>query len=689
MLLAIAAVAISSLIAAPPVSKRTDHTDRLHGVNVPDPYRWMENSDSPELKSWIAAQSAYARQHLDKIPGREPIGKRLTELSSFTAYGRVVVRGKQVFYSRRDPKASFPVIVVQDIEGEPRVLLDPNRFERTAAISTWQPSNDGRHIAYGIAKAGSDWQEWRVREVASGKDLPDLIQWIKFSAPEWTADSKGFYYTRFPKPEGNALTAQNLNRSVYLHRLGTAQEADELIFARPDDPKLAVFAGETEDGRYRILQTRAGTSTNATVAFQDLRRKSQPVVIVPQADAEFDLIGSRGDTLFFQTTYKAPNRRIIAIDLTKPDRANWKEIVPESKDTLDSARWTGGALVIHYLHHASTAIRIHEISGKLIREVKLPSIGSARWAASLQDSSEHFYSIASFTSPDNIYRYDWRTGESKLFLVPDVKADLNAFETKQVFYPSKDGTTIPMFLTYRKGLQLNGNNPVLLTAYGGFRVSRTPAFTPQTLAWAELGGITAVANIRGGGEYGEEWHKAGIRHNRQRVFEDFISAGEWLIAKKYTQRSKLAITGGSNGGLLVGAVLNQRPELYGAAIPAVGVMDMLRFHRFTIGHSWTVEYGTPDDPEDFKTLMKYSPLHNVKIGTKYPPTLVTTADHDDRVVPAHSFKYAAALQHAQEGSAPILIRIETEAGHGPGRPQSKIIESATDVLLFLKESLRM
>jgi len=689
MFLAIAVAAISSLLAAPPVSKRSDHTDQLHGVSVSDPYRWMENADSPEVKSWIAEQSSYARQHLDKIPGRETLSKRLIELSSFNTYGRVVVRGKQVFYTRREPKANFPVIIVQENGGEPRVLIDPNRFERTAAISTWQPSNDGKYLAYGIAKAGSDWQEWKVREVASGKDLPDFIQWIKFSSPEWTADSKSFYYTRLPKPEGNMMTAQNLNRSVYLHRLGTAQDADELVFARPDDPKLAVFARETEDGRYRILQTRPGTSPNSTVAFQDMRKKSMPVEVVPQAEAEFQLIGTRGDIAYFRTTYKAPNRRVLAIDFTKPERANWKEIVPESKDTLEDARWTGGALVLQYLRHASTALRIHDLNGKLMREVKLPGLGTAHWSLSQQDSTEHFYTLSSFTSPDTVYRYDWKTGESKPFLVPDVKADLSQFETRQVFYPSKDGTRIPMFLTFRKGLQLNGNNPVLLTAYGGFRISRTPGFAMQTIAWAELGGIFATANIRGGGEYGEEWHKAGIRENRQRVFDDFIAAGEWLIANKYTQKSKLAITGGSNGGLLVGAVLNQRPDLYGAAIPAVGVMDMLRFHKFTIGYAWTSEYGTPDDPEDFKILMKYSPLHNVKIGTKYPPTMVTTADHDDRVVPAHSFKYAAAMQHAQEGSAPILIRIETDAGHGAGRPVSKVIESAADTLLFLKESLKM
>ncbi len=685
-------VCFSLMAFEPPKTKRLDLVEDLHGVKVADPYRWLEEIDSAPSREWVMAQSQYAREQLDKIPSLGAIKKRLTDLSTFTRFGaRITKRGDRVFFLRQEGLQNQPVLYVQTGGGEPRALLDPNTLTKdgTAAISTWEPSPNGRLLCYGISKAGSDWQDWRIRDVDSGKDLPDHLEWIKFSDPAWSADNGGVYYSRYPKPEGTQLTSSNSLHRVHYHKLGAPQSEDKLIYERKDQPEWLFTSAVSSNGRFVILRVDWGTRTENAVFFQDRNKPGETRPLISEFEGAFFVIGSIANTVYFQTTWKAPKGRVIAVDMEKPDRANWREIVPESANALEYSTVSANRVICGYLQDAKTAVRIFSLDGKPDHDVTLPGAGSVIWSQNPEEEPVQYFAFQSFTRPLTLYRYDPAARRSEVLFQSKLAYDPSAFETRQVFYTSKDGTRVPMFLTHKKGLKPTSQTPVLLYGYGGFNIAMTPGFKPHYVAWAEMGGIFAVANLRGGGEYGDQWHRAGMKDKKQNVFDDFIAAAEWLIANKHTSKKKLAIMGGSNGGLLVGATLNQRPDLFAAAIPRVGVMDMLRFHQFTIGRAWTSDYGNPEDPRDFQTLLKYSPLHNIRAGTQYPPTMVVTADHDDRVVPSHSFKYAAALQNAQEGKAPILIRIETSAGHGAGKPTTKIIEEEADVLAFLRQSLGM
>ncbi|MEO1673380.1 MAG: prolyl oligopeptidase family serine peptidase, partial [Cyanobacteria bacterium J06631_2] len=549
--------------------------------------------------------------------------------------------------------------------------------------------DDGQWLAYGLSTAGSDWVEYRVKNISTGEDTADHLKWIKFSGASWTKDNQGFYYSRYDEPnEQTKLEDVNYYQKLYYHRLGTTQAEDTLIYHRPDQKEWGFSGGVTEDGKYLIIGVWLGTDSKNLVFYQNLEQpESEVVELISEFEASYGVIDHDGDTFWVQTDLDAPRGRVIAIDLNNCDRQNWQEVIPEAPETLESVGLLNNQFVADYLQDARSQIKIYALDGSLVREVELPGIGSAGGFNGKRHDTETFYTFTSFTTPATIYRYDMTTGASELFRQPQIDFNPEDYQTEQVFYPSKDGTKIPMFITYQKGIELNGENPTYLYAYGGFNISLTPSFSISNLVWLEMGGIYAVPNLRGGGEYGEAWHQAGMKDKKQNVFDDFIAAGEWLIEQKYTSKNKLAIAGGSNGGLLVGACMTQRPDLFAAAIPAVGVLDMLRFHKFTIGWAWCAEYGSPDDAADFKTLYAYSPLHNLKEGTAYPATMITTADHDDRVVPAHSFKFAAALQAAHTGDNPVLIRIETKAGHGAGKPTSKIIEEAADKWGFLMTNL--
>ena len=650
-------------------------------------------------------QAAYARLHLDALPGRDAIAARINELSQVrraSAVGGVagiMHAGGKLLFLRHDPGQNQSVLFVQGTDGKERELINPNLKSAAgvASLSSWSPSPDGKWLVYGTAVAGSDWQELRVRNIDTGNDLPDRIEWSKFSVSMWSPDGKGFYYSRFPEvPKSELLTAQNYFQKVYYHKLETGQAADRLIYGAPDQKEWRFSTFPLNTGHI-VFQIHWGTRPMHRVVWQDPAHPGRTFDLVDRFTAEFEPIGHDGTLVYFQTTDNAPRGRVIAIDLKYPARANWREIVPESKDTLEKAVVSSGRVLLKYLRDARSVLAIWSAGGKqLDHEVDLGTVANAGWgryvfhsASAASDAQPLYYYRTGFTEPPSLYRYTPATRKSMPLFQSKPPFDPALFETTQVFYSSKDGTRIPMFLVMKKGLKRTGDTPVLLYGYGGFKLPSLPGYSPRNLAWLEFGGIYAVANLRGGSEYGEAWHRAGALDKKQNVFDDFISAAEWLIKSGYTNSKRLAILGGSNGGLLVGACLNQRPDLFGAAVPAVGVMDMLRFHKFTVGAGWTSDYGSPDDPKDFQTLLKYSPLHNIKRGTKYPPTLIMTADHDDRVVPLHSFKYAAQLQYAQEGKAPILLRIETSAGHGGGKPVSKAVEEGADVLAFLRQALGM
>ena len=677
-----------------PESKKVDQVDDYHGTRVADPYRWLEDLDSADTRRWVEAQNQLTFAYLNDIPARAQIKQRLMKLWNFERYSLPQKHGDRYFYSKNNGLQNQNVLYTATaLDAAPQLLLDPNTLtaDGTAALSGLAVSDDGRLLAYGIAQAGSDWQEWRVRDVATAKDMPDVVRWVKFSGAAWTKDGKGFFYSRYDEPKaGTQMTGANYFHKLYYHRLGTPQADDALVYERPDQKEWSINGGVSDDGRYLIIYATQGTDRRNRVFYKDLQAKDAPVVaLLGGGDANYNFIDNDGTTFWLRTDLDAPRGRIIAIDITKPGRADWKEIIPQSQETLEGANVVGNQLVASYLKDAHTQIRVHDLSGKLVREIKLPGIGSANGFGGKRTDKETFYSYTSYTTPATIYRYDMATGRSTVFRAPNVDFNPADYESKQVFYTSKDGTRVPMIITYKKGVKLDGQNPTLLYGYGGFNVSLTPAFSVGNLVWMEMGGVYAVPNLRGGSEYGEDWHQGGMKLKKQNVFDDFIAAAEWLIANKYTSTPKLAIFGGSNGGLLVGAAMTQRPELFGATLPAVGVMDMLRFQKFTIGWAWVSDYGSSDDPEEFKALYAYSPLHNIKAGTAYPPTLITTADHDDRVVPSHSFKFAAALQAAQAGPNPVLIRIETKAGHGAGKPTSKQIEEVADRWGFLVRALNM
>jgi prolyl oligopeptidase len=675
-----------------PQTRRGDHVDDYHGTSVADPYRWLEDLDSDETRGWVQSQNELTFSHLATIPDRELFRRRLTELWNFERYTLPVKRGGRYFYTRNDGLQNQNAVFVLDkLDAVPRLLLDPNAFstDGTIALANWVPSEDGKLLAYGLAHAGSDWQEWHVLEIDSGRTLADHVKWVKFSRVSWTNDNAGFYYSRYDEPrEGEAFTGTNYFHKLYYHRVGLPQSGDELVFRR-DDQKEWSFDGQvTDDGNYLVITISKSTDPKTQIFYRDLRQKeSQVVELITGFDADYEFVGNDGSEFWIVTDHGAPLKRVVAVDLNRPAKDEWREVIPEAQDVLRDVSLIGGHFIAQYLKDARSAVRVFDLAGKHVRNVELPALGSAGGYSGRYDDPETFYSFGNYTTPGTIYRYDVAAGKSAVFRQPQVAFDPSPYETKQVFCTSKDGTRVPIMIVAKKGITLDGSHPTILYAYGGFNISQTPGFATSIIAWLERGGVYAVANLRGGGEYGRAWHESGMLDKKQNVFDDFYAAAEWLIASKYTSPSKLAIRGGSNGGLLVGAAITQRPDLFGAAVPAVGVMDMLRYHKFTIGWAWVGEYGSSDDPQQFANLLRYSPLHNLKPGTKYPPTLITTGDHDDRVVPGHSYKFAAALQAAQAGEAPALIRIETRAGHGAGKPTTKLIEEAADVLAFLSRAL--
>jgi prolyl oligopeptidase len=677
-----------------PSTNQVAQSDNYHGVEVKDPYRWLEDPDSDATKAWVQAQNELTNSYLATIPTRDKLQQRLTELWDYEKYSSPFKRGQSYFYFKNDGLQNQSVLyTLKSLDDEGEILLDPNSLsaDGTVALSGLSISDDGQWMAYGLSTAGSDWVEYRVKNIATREDTADHLQWIKFSGASWTKDNQGFFYSRYDQPNAETkLEDVNYYQKLYYHRLGTPQTEDILIYHRPDQKEWGFSGSVTEDDKYLIIGVWLGTDSKNLVFYKNLEQPDSEVVeLISEFVASYSVIDNDGDTFWVQTDLNAPRGRVIAIDLDNPDQANWQEIIPEAAETLEGIGLLNNQFVADYLKDARSQIKIYAVDGTFVRELELPGIGSAGGFGGKRYDTETFYTFTSFTTPATIYRYDLTTGESKLFRQPQVDFDPEAYQTQQVFYPSKDGTKIPMFITHKKGIKLDGNNPTYLYAYGGFNISLTPSFSISDVVWLEMGGIYAVPNLRGGGEYGEDWHQAGMKDKKQNVFDDFIAAAEWLIEQKYTSQEKLAIAGGSNGGLLVGACMTQRSDLFAVAIPAVGVLDMLRFHKFTIGWAWCSEYGTPDDEADFKTLYAYSPLHNLKEGTAYPATLITTADHDDRVVPAHSFKFAAALQAAHQGDHPVLIRIETKAGHGAGKPTSKIIEEAADKWGFLMANLGM
>ena len=677
-----------------PTVSKSEQVDNYHGMAIADPYRALEDPDTDVTKAWVEAQNQVTFSYLNEIPARDKIKQRLTKLWDYEKYGTPFKEGESYFYFKNDGLQNQSVLyTLPTLDAEPRIVLDPNQLSEdgTIALSGISISENGQLLAYGLSSSGSDWQEWKVRNIATGEDLQDYLQWIKFSGASWTHDHQGFFYSRYDEPnEKTKLEDVNYYQKLYYHQLGTPQSTDILIYHRPDEKEWGFTGNVTEDGKYLIISIWLGTDSKNLVFYKDLTNQNSEVIeLINQFLANYSFIDNDDYVFYFRTDFNSPKGRVIAIDTRKPTPENWQEIIPQALETLESVSVLNNQFVADYLQDAHSQIKIFNLKGNFIREVELPGIGAASGFSGKRYDTETFYSFTSFTTPGTIYRYDMKTGKSELFRQPEVDFNADEYETKQVFYASKDGTKVPMFITHKKGIKLDGNNPTYLYGYGGFNISLTPSFSVSLLIWLEMGGVYAVPNLRGGGEYGEEWHQAGMKLQKQNVFDDFIAAAEWLIAHNYTQPGKLAIGGGSNGGLLVGNCMTQRPNLFGAALPAVGVMDMLRFHKFTIGWAWVAEYGSSENAEEFATLYAYSPLHNLKPGTAYPATLITTADHDDRVVPAHSFKFAAALQAAHGGDAPVLIRIDMKAGHGAGKPTAKIIEEAADKWGFLVKVLKV
>lgn len=680
-----------------PETKKGTVVDEYHGTKVADPYRWLEDDvrESKDVAAWVEAENKVTNAFLESIPEREAIKKRITEIYNYEKISAPFKIGGRYFFFKNDGLQNQNVLFVQDaLDAEAKLLIDPNAWTKdgTLALAGLEVSDDAKLIAYGTAQSGSDWNTWKVLDVASGKTLADELKWVKFSSTSWSKDNKGFYYSRFPEPQaGAAFQNLNVDQKLYYHALGTPQSEDKLVYERKDNPKWTVGGGVTEDGKYLIISVGDGTtSRKARIAYQPLGGADGKIVeLIDHHDNKFDFLGNDGGVFYFKTDYQAPKYQIVAIDTKNPDKKNWKTVIAEANEPLDSADLVGNRFICSYLKDAKTLVKVHEVGGKFVRDVELPGIGSAAGFGGKREDKETFYTFSSFATPPSVYHYDIATGASKLIRQAKVKFDPTQYEVKQVFYASKDGTKVPMFIAHKKGLKLDGTNPTLLYGYGGFNISLTPGFSVSRLQWMEMGGVFAVANLRGGGEYGDAWHRAGTKLQKQNVFDDFIAAGEYLIKEKYTAPKKLAIQGGSNGGLLVGACLTQRPDLFGAGLPAVGVMDMLRFQKFTAGRFWVDDYGSSDNSAEFNELYKFSPYHVLlKNGPKtYPATMVTTADTDDRVVPGHSFKFAAALQANNSGPNPTLIRIETKAGHGAGKPTTKIIEEVADQWAFLVKTL--
>jgi prolyl oligopeptidase len=678
-----------------PETKTVDSVEVYHGIRVPAPYQWMEDFDSTAVQQWVERQNELTFGYLEQIPERERLRSRLRTLWDYPKYGVPQREAGRLFYSKNKGLQDQDVMYVRPVDGGgSRVLFDPNQWSEdgTVSLSAFAPGPNGEYVAYGTSEDGSDWKTLHVRELGTGEDLDDTIEWVKFSNPTWTPDGKGFYYGRYPAPkEGEKYEAQTKAQKIYHHEVGTPQSEDRLVYERPDNPKLGFGTAVTHDGRYLLIQVSEGTSEKTELYVKNLRADDAKVrPLVEGFDASYDFVGADGSTFYLQTNRDAPNRRIIVVNAENPDRSNWETVVSESEAVLQGADLVGGKLVVEALTDVKGRLTIHALDGTREKMVELPTIGTVGGVSGEPDHDSFYYGFTSFTYPTTIYRYDLEAGTDEVVYESEVEGfTADRYTVKQVFYESTDGTEVPMFLVHKEGLERDGTNPTYLYGYGGFNITITPSFSPSTVAWLEMGGIFAVPNLRGGGAYGQSWHEAGKLENKQQVFDDFASAALYLIDENYTSRSKLAIAGASNGGLLTGASVTQRPNLFGAAVVERGVLDMLRYHEFTIGWAWVPEFGSAEKPEQFEYLYDYSPLHNVETGTAYPATLVTTADTDDRVVPAHSYKFTAAMQKAQAGDEPILLRVETNTGHGGGTPTSKEIEETADVFSFLVEELNV
>ena len=683
----------SAAIDYPP-SATVDHVDNYHGTDVADPYRWLEDDvrESEDVSNWVEAQNGVTFEYLATIEERSLIEKRLTELWDYERFGLPRKEGGRYFYSHNNGLQNQSVVYTQTaLDEEAELLIDPNSWsdDGTVALASYFPSPDGTHVAYLVQDGGSDWRVGEVLNIETGEKLDDRLEWLKFTGLSWAGDSSGFYYSRYPATsEEEKFQSLNKNMTVYFHKVGTSQDDDVMVYATPEKPDWGPRAQVTDDGNHMIITISVGTDSRFSIVYQDLTDpESEPEIIIEGFDYDYSLVGNVGDDLYFRTNNGAPKNRLIVINAKNPEPENWREVIPEAEDVLDGVNLIGGKIIAEYMQDAWSVVKIYDLEGNHTGNVDLPGIGTAFGFSGKADDSETFYGYVSFNTPNTINRFDVNTGETTVFKSPEVAFNPDDFVVEQVFYNSKDGTRVPMFIAHHKDVVPDGNRPTLLYAYGGFNISLQPTYSVTRMAWMEMGGIFALANIRGGGEYGVEWHQAGTKLNKQNVFDDFIAAAEYLIEKGYTRTEKLAVQGGSNGGLLVGAVANQRPDLFGVALPAVGVMDMLRFHQFTAGRFWTDDYGSADDPEEFKALLAYSPYHNIRDDVTYPPMLITTADTDDRVVPGHSFKYAARIQEAQGGDAPVLIRIETRAGHGAGVPTEKRIAAYADIWAFVVRNL--
>ncbi|MGC9395588.1 MAG: prolyl oligopeptidase family serine peptidase [Anaerolineae bacterium] len=680
-----------------PATHTVDHVDDYHGIPVSDPYRWLEDLNAPETQAWIEAQNALTFSYLEQIPAREAIRARLTELWDFPKFGAPFKRAGRIFQFRNSGLQNQDVLYVMETSGnaevydEGRVLLDPNTLSEdgTVALTGANVSRDAQWLAYAVSASGSDWKTWHVRNIETGEDLPDVIEWSKFCEASWLPDSSGFFYGRYAAPEaGTAYAGTNYYKKVYLHHLNTPQEEDVLIYERPDQKEWGFYTEVTDDGRYLVLLVSQGTDRRNCVFYKTLP-DGEFVELISTFEARFDFIGNTGSEFYFLTDLHAPRGRVLAIDVEHPARENWRTLIPEAADTLEGVTLVHDEFVARYLHDAHHQLLRFGLDGTPRGEIALPALGSLLEVHGRRDDSELFYTFHSFLYPPTVYRYNFVNGVSEVLAAPDLDFDASTYETEQVFVTSDDGTQVPMFLVHRRDWRKDGQNPTLLYGYGGFNLAQPPVFMVWRMVWLEMGGVLAVGNIRGGAEYGEAWHAAGTVHQKQNVFDDFIACAEYLIEEGITSSPKLVIEGRSNGGLLVGACLTQRPDLFGAALPTVGVMDMLRFHKFTIGWAWVSDYGCADDDlEQFETLYAYSPLHNAQPAS-YPPTLILTGDHDDRVMPAHSYKFAAALQAAQQGDAPVLIRIQTKTGHGPGKPTAVLIQERADMWAFVAQALKM
>lgn len=679
-----------------PETRVVNQADDHHGTLVADPYRWLEDDVrvNPEVRDWVTAQNEVTNRFLEAIPARATILRELTDLWNYAKFSPPARHGKQYFFFRNDGLQNQNVLVAQEsLEDEPTVILDPNTWsaDGTTALAGTSFSPDGRYLAYGVQEAGSDWRTWKILDLETGDHLPEELRWIKFVQPSWLKDNSGFVYSRYPEPaEDGEFQSLNLNQKVYLHRLRTAQSEDLLVHEDPAHPEWGFGADVSDDGKLIVITAWIGTDDRYMVFYKRVADMAAPAThLVGEFDHEYSFIGNDGERLYFKTDLGAPRKRIVAIELGNPDPANWREIVPEQGDVLEGVKLLGETFITDYLHDAVSRVRLFRTSGAEQPPLELPGLGSAGDFTGERTDSETFFQFSSFATPASVFRFDLQTGETRLIRRAKVDVNPDEFVVRQVFVNSTGGARVPMFIAHRKDLDLSQPQPTLLYGYGGFSISLTPGFSVSRVLWMKHGGVFALANLRGGGEYGEEWHRAGTKLNKQNVFDDFQNCASWLIDQKITSPQKLAIQGGSNGGLLVGACMTQRPDLFAACLPAVGVMDMLRFHRFTAGRFWVDDYGSADNPDEFQTLVRYSPYHNLRLGTHYPATLITTADTDDRVVPGHSFKFAARLQACQTGPAPTLIRIETRAGHGAGKPTSKIIEEIADQFAFLVKVLHM